>query len=102
MDPQPDDRIPHLPATPRQIDYARALALRNRVLLPPEVAQDRRSLSAWISAQARLKPAAALDSRPSARQVAFAERLARIKRRSVPEECFRDTGLMSRWIDRNR
>ena len=33
---------------------------------------------------------------------AFAERLARIKRRAVPDECFRDKGLMSKWIDGNR
>ena len=30
------------------------------------------------------------------------ERLARIKRRAVPDECFRDKGLMSRWIDGNK
>jgi hypothetical protein len=31
-----------------------------------------------------------------------AERLARIKRRAVPDECFRNRGLMSKWIDGNR
>ena len=63
---------------------------------------DRRSLSAWIDAQARMKPLSELDRLPSSKQVAFAERLARIKRRAVPEECFRDKGLMSKWIDGNR
>lgn len=87
-----------LPATPRQIAYARSLALRNQTLLPWEIQQDRRSLSAWIDAQAQMKPLSALDSRPSSKQVAFAERLARIKRRAVPDECFRDKGLMSKWI----
>jgi hypothetical protein len=91
-----------LSATPRQIAYARSLALRNQTLLPWEVQQDRRALSSWIDAQARLKPVSALDSLPSSKQVAFAERLARIKRRAVPEECFRDKGLMSKWIDGNR
>lgn len=91
-----------LPATPRQIAYARSLALRNQTLLPWSVQQDRRSLSAWIEAQARLRPAAATDSLPSSKQVAFAERLARIKQRAVPEECFRDRGLMAKWIDGNR
>ena len=47
-----------LPATPKQIAYARALALRNQTLLPWEVQQDRRSLSAWIDAQAKLNPGA--------------------------------------------
>jgi hypothetical protein len=91
-----------LPATPKQIAYARTLALRNRTLLPPDVQQDRRSLSAWIEGQVRLKPASQIDRLPSSKQVAFAERLARIKRRAVPEECFRDKGLMSKWIDGNK
>ena len=91
-----------LPATPRQIAYARSLALRNQTLPPWDVQQDRRNLSAWIEDQAKLNPAAVNDSRPSSKQVAFAERLARIKRRAVPEECFRDKGLMSKWIDGNR
>jgi hypothetical protein len=91
-----------LPATPKQIAYARALALRNQTLLPWEVQQDLRALSAWIDAQAQMKPLSALDSLPSSKQVAFAERLARIKRRAVPDECFRDKGLMSKWIDGNR
>ena len=91
-----------LPATPRQIAYARSLALRNQTLLPWEIQPDRRSLSAWIDAQAQMKPLSALDGPPSSKQVAFAERLARIKRRAVPDECFRDKGLMSKWIDGNR
>ena len=89
-----------LPATPRQIAYARSLALRNQTLLPWEVQQDRRSLSHWIEAQANLKPVT--DARPSSKQVAFAEKLARIKHRAVPEECFHDKGLMAKWIDGNR
>ncbi|MCJ7874732.1 hypothetical protein [Phaeobacter sp. J2-8] len=90
-----------LPATPKQIAYARALALRNQTLLPWEVKQDRRSLSAWIDAQAKMNPGVK-ESRPTSKQVAFAERLARIKRRAVPDECFRDKGLMSKWIDGNK
>jgi hypothetical protein len=91
-----------LPVTPKQIAYARSLALKNQTLLPWEVQQDRRALSSWIDAQAQMKPLSALDSLPSSKQVAFAERLARIKRRAVPDECFRDKGLMSKWIDGNR
>ncbi len=41
-----------LPVTPKQIAYARSLALRNQTLLPWEVQQDRRSLSAWIGNRA--------------------------------------------------
>ena len=42
------------------------------------------------------------DGHPTSKQVAFAERLARIKRRAVPDECFRDRQLLSHWIDSNR
>jgi len=90
-----------LPATEKQLAYARKLALRNQVVVPWEVQQDRREISRWIRTQAALRPAERPDT-PSAKQVAFAERLARIKRRHVPQECFRDRGLMSRWIDSNR
>ncbi len=89
-----------MPVTPRQIAYARSLAQRNKTLLPWEVQQDRRSLSAWIEAQAGLKPVT--DNQPTSKQVAFAERIARMKRRAVPDECFRDRQLLSRWIDSNR
>ena len=91
-----------LAPTARQMAYARSLALRNQTLLPWETAQDRRSLSAWIEAQARLRPMSSSEHLPSSKQVAFAERLARIKRRAVPEECFRDKALMSKWIDGNK
>lgn len=91
-----------LPATPRQMAYARALALRNKTLVPPAVQQDRHQLSAWIDAQAKLAPASVFDALPCSKQVAFAEKIARIKRRAVPEECFRDKGLMSKWIDGNK
>lgn len=82
--------------------YARALALRNQTLLPWEVQQDWRALSAWIDAQGKLKPTSDMDRLPTSRQVAFAEKLARIKWRAVPDECFRDKGLMSKRIDGNR
>ena len=72
-----------VPVTPKQIAYARSLALKNQTLLPWEVQQDRRALSSWIDAQAKLKPVSALDQLPSSKQVAFAERLARIKRRAA-------------------
>jgi hypothetical protein len=41
-------------------------------------------------------------SRTTSKQVAFAECLARIEQRSLPDECFRDKGLMSKWNDGNR
>ena len=63
-----------LPVTPKQIAYARSLALRNQTLLPWEVQQDRRSLSAWIEAQAQLKPVSDMDRLPTSKQVAFAEK----------------------------
>lgn len=94
------DRSSTLPATEKQIMFARRLASQNQVVLPWEIQQDRRALSRWIDTQAK-KPASAPDH-PTSKQVAFAERLARAKRRAVPDECFRSRALMSRWIDSNR
>ena len=89
-----------LPVTPKQFAYARSLALKNQTLLPWEVQQDRRALSSWIDAQARLKPVSALDQLPSSKQVAFAERLARIKRRAVPGAKAEHIANVAGWADR--
>ena len=55
-----------------------------------------------VEAQTRLKPVQHIDRLPTSKQVTFAEKLARIKQRAVPDECFRNKGLMSQWIDGNR
>ncbi|MDP5218780.1 hypothetical protein Q5Y75_16240 [Ruegeria sp. 2205SS24-7] len=89
-----------LPATPKQIAYARQIAERQNITLPWEVQQDRTLISAWIDAQ--LAALRMRDTRPSSKQVAFAERIARIKRRDVPDECYRDRKMMTRWIDSNK
>jgi hypothetical protein len=90
-----------LPATVKQLQFARVLAARNHEVLPWDVQQDRRALSEWIDAQAK-RSSAVGDTAASSKQVAFAERLSRAKRRSVPDECFKSRELMSRWIDSNR
>jgi len=93
-----------LPVSDKQLRFARQIAARAALDLPADVQQDRRAMSAWIDAQ--LSKTAAAQSRwsalPSSKQVAFAERIARIKRRQVPPVCFRDRLSMSRWIDSNR
>ncbi len=92
-----------LPPTPKQVDYARHLASRLGATIPADAANDRRALSDWIDAH-KARAALRRGGGPEAtsRQVAYAERIARAKRRAVPEECFRDAGLMSRWISANR
>lgn len=89
-----------LPATPKQMAYARKIAESRNIILPWEAQQDRRALSQWIDQQ--LSAPQSYDARPSSKQVAFAERIARIKRSAVPDECFRDRTLMSRWINTNK
>ena len=92
-----------LPASAQQLRFARQIASRHRKNLPEAVLQDRRKLSEWIDANKGVAPSAGRFARyPSSKQVAFAERIARVKQRSVPDECFRDKMLMSRWIDSNR
>jgi hypothetical protein len=93
----------NLPPTPKQADYARAIAQRLGARIPSEAANDRRALSEWIDRHKAMTARATREgSQATSRQVAFAERIARAKRRAIPEECFRDSGLMSRWIDANR
>ncbi len=88
-----------LPATAKQLAYARKIAEQQNVVMPWEIQQDRRAMRQWIDTQ-RLAPRVR-DTRPSSKQVAFTERIARIKHSPVPNECFRDRNLMSRWIDSN-
>lgn len=94
-----------LPPTPKQVDFANAIASRLRAKIPQTSANDRRALSEWISVhQMKLKSSSRYDSargsHATSKQVALAERLAKRKRTSVPPECFQDAKLMSRWIDR--
>ncbi|MGR3290874.1 MAG: hypothetical protein ACU0C9_06715 [Paracoccaceae bacterium] len=91
-----------LPATEKQISYARKIAMQAQIALPWEVQEDRHSLSAWIDQHQHMMKPRPFAAYPSSKQVAFAERIARFKRRTVPQECFRDKSLMSRWIDGNR
>lgn len=91
--------------TPAQVDYARKISQRLNEVIPWEDIQDRRSLSNWIGAhQEAFKKATYLKNKTygaTSKQVAYAERLARRKRVDVPDECFKDSGMMSNWIRRN-
>ena len=91
-----------LPATEKQLHYARNIAARRRIALPEDIAQDRAALSSWIDAHKSKIPESRFDAIPSAKQVAFAEVIARRKRREVPRECFRDKTLMSAWITHHK
>lgn len=91
-----------VPATEKQIQFARRIAQRTRVKLPAYLTSDRRRLSRWIDAHCNQSNPSPFSNYPSSKQVAFAERIARIKHRDVPSACFRDKTLMSRWIDSNR
>lgn len=101
---QPSNDYHHVPVTEKQLRFARQIAARAAMVLPSEVQQDRRAMSAWIDAHKSRGPLpkSQFSSYPSSKQVAFAERIARIKRRQVPPECFRDKLMMSNWIDSNR
>ncbi len=88
-----------LPPTEKQIAYANTLAAKHGMLLPKNM--DRAALSKWIDAH-KAPPQGKFSNYPSSKQVAFAERIATLKRNPVPPECFRDRALMSRWIDSNK
>ncbi|GLQ25757.1 hypothetical protein [Sulfitobacter pacificus] len=98
---QPDAPQP-LPATEKQIAYAKTLAAKSKQPLPENITADRAALSKWIDAHKAPAPQGRFSDYPSSKQVGFAERIARLKRSEVPPECFRDRTLMSRWIDSNK
>jgi hypothetical protein len=93
-----------LPATEKQAAYAKALAQRSGTSLPGALLGDRSKLSEWIDRQKSASAASKsqFSNYPSSKQVAFAERIARIKRRDIPRECFRDKAMMSKWIEGNK
>ncbi len=91
-----------LPATEKQVSYARILASKSGTPLPKGIERDRIALSKWIDAHKVPAAQGQFANYPSSRQVQFAERIARLKRREIPQECFRDRTLMSRWIDGNK
>ena len=91
-----------VPATDKQINFAKQISQRTGIALPKETQQDRYALSHWIDAHKVAKPAGQFPNYPSSKQVGFAERIARMKRRDIPHECFRDRTMMSKWIDANR
>jgi len=92
--------------TPAQVDYARKIAQRLNRPIPAKDIGDRRALSNWIAShQGAFKSAARVYDRRSeatSKQVAFAEKIARRRRIDVPDECFRDAGMMSHWISSNK
>lgn len=91
-----------IPASEKQLRYARQIATRKRIVLPYDVQTDRRSLSEWIDRNKMAHVESAYGSYPSSKQVAFAEQIARRKKRDVPDECFKDRSLMSAWITHNK
>ena len=92
--------------TPAQVDYARKIAQRLNEVIPWDDIQDRKSLSNWIGTHQEAFKNATYRKNASygatSRQVAYGEKIARRKRLDIPQEYFRDAGLMSKWIDRNR
>lgn len=96
------------PPSQKQRQYAVRIAATLGKTLPREAQADRASLSEWIDQHLEAFKAKQTASKrqfggaASSKQVAFAERLGRMKMRSVPDECFRSKALMSKWIDANR
>ena len=90
--------------TEKQVRFAQKIAQRGGILLPWNVLQNRRDLSNWIDQNAHVlqRSNSALSALPSSKQVQFAERIARRKKLSVPDICFKDKQTISQWIDRYR
>ncbi len=101
--PQPNTSNDYhkVPASEKQLAFARQISQRSGIVLPWETQQNRYALSRWIDANKIAKPSGRFSNYASSKQVGLAERIARKKCRDVPAECFRDRGMMSKWIDAN-
>lgn len=93
---------PPVPATSKQIAFAKSLAQKSKLEVPTSLFSTRHGLSQWIDKHKPKPMTGQFANYPSSKQVVFAERIARLKRREVPQECFHDKALMSRWIDGNK
>lgn len=99
-----DDALTLTP-TNKQMKFAWRISYALKEVIPPDAKTDRRALSRWID---RLQPDYRAEaplrsgSEATSKQVVFAERIARAKRRAVPDECFKSASLMSAWISSNR
>lgn len=101
--PENPAALPVLQPTERQLLYARRIAASAGIVLPWETQQDRAVLSEWISANAeQLKSRNPDPGTPSSRQVGYAERIARARQRTIPDECYRSRDLLTKWIDTNK
>ena len=101
--PENPAALPVLQPTERQMLYARRIAASACIVLPWDVQQDRAALSQWIEAhEDRLKQREPRPDTPGSRQVAYAERIARARRRTIPDEYYRSRSLLSRWIETNK
>lgn len=99
-----DDTVT-LEPTDKQLKFARRISCALREAIPPNAKTDRRALSRWIDrhqADYRVEAPTRSDTSATSKQVQFAERIARAKRRAVPDECFRSSALMSAWISSNK
>ena len=95
--------LPPLRPTDRQLQFAEKIAALSGIALPKDVQLDRANLSRWIEANRHrmARSNCVADNLPTARQIAWAERIARGRKRSIPEECYRSRDLLAKWIDAN-
>ena len=99
-----DDAITLSP-TPKQLGFAWRISRALHEQIPDDAKRDRRAMSRWIDrhqADYRAEAPSRGSASATSKQVAFAERIAKAKRRAIPDECFRNAALMSSWIDANR
>ena len=95
--------LPPLRPTNRQLQYAQKIATSSGIVLPKDVQLDRANLSRWIDANRHrmARSNGVADNLPTARQIAWAERIARGRKRGIPDECYKSRELLARWIDAN-
>jgi len=99
LGPLPDNDLP----SEAQIKFAQKIAGAAQVNLDEETLQNRALLSAWINANKDVMPSGAAggDGPPTAKQIGFAEKIAKANDLSIPAATLQSRGDLSKWIDKN-
>lgn len=91
-------------ATEKQIKFANKIAQSLGEVVPDECFESHEEMSRWIDEHL---PMLEKDEdgkavfKPSEKQAAFAERIARVLGAKIPQDCFTNSRKLSAWIDDN-
>lgn len=92
------------PPSEGQIAFANKIAAAADTEVPEQALQNRDDMKAWIDANKNALPkkGEGNPSKPSPKQISFAQSIAKKKGLTVPAECLAEMSKISKWIDANK